>query len=169
MNLKPPDVGAALATPMSLPAAGSTKGERSMKFRAFGLASVAVAIGAAPALAHHSFAMFDGEAKVTLEGTVKAFQWIYPHSWILLMVRKSDGQLEQWPIEMGSPGGLAREGWQPKTLTPGMSVTAVIHPLKDGTPGGQYLSVTFPDGRTLGLGNVSSAGGGEANREGGDQ
>jgi hypothetical protein len=135
-----------------------------MKFRALGLAGAAVAIGAAPAIAHHSFAMFDGEAKVTLEGTVKAFQWIYPHSWILLMVRKSDGQLEQWPIEMGSPGGLAREGWLPKTLTPGMSVTAVIRPLKDGTHGGQYLSVTFPDGRTLGLDNLNDpkGGGGDA-------
>src|SRR5260370_22297596 len=131
-----------------------------MKFRALGLASAAVAMSAAPALAHHSFAMFDGEAKVTLEGTVKAFQWIYPHSWILLMVRNSEGELEQWPIEMGSPGGLAREGWLPKTLTPGMSVTAAIHPLKDGTHGGQYLSVTFPDGRTLGLGHVSNVGAG---------
>jgi hypothetical protein len=139
---------------------GLYQGERSMKFNAFGVAGVAVAIGAAPAVAHHSFAMFDGEAKVTLEGTVKAFQWIYPHSWILLMVRNSEGQLEQWPIEMGSPGGLAREGWLPKTLTPGMSVTAVIRPLKDGTHGGQYLSVTFPDGRTLGLGNVSNVGAG---------
>jgi len=138
-----------------------------MKSTALGLASVLLAVGVAPAAAHHSFAMFDGEAKVTIEGTVKAFQWIYPHSWILLMVRKSDGELEQWPIEMGSPGGLAREGWQPKTLTPGMNVKAVIHPLKDGTPGGQYLSVTFPDGRTLGLGNLNDAGGGEANREGG--
>jgi Family of unknown function (DUF6152) len=133
-----------------------------MTFRALGFAGIAAAICAVPALAHHSFAMFDGEQKVTLEGTVKAFQWIYPHSWILLMVRNSEGQLEQWPIEMGSPGGLAKEGWLPKTLTPGMNVTAVIHPLKDGTHGGQYLSVTFPDGRTLGLGNVSNVGGSEA-------
>jgi Family of unknown function (DUF6152) len=134
-----------------------------MKFRALGFASIAVAVYAVPALAHHSFAMFDGEKKVTLEGTVKAFQWIYPHSWILLMVRNSEGQLEQWPIEMGSPGGLAREGWLPKTLTPGMSVTAVIRPLKDGTHGGQYLSVTFPDGRTLGLDNLNDPkGGGDA-------
>jgi hypothetical protein len=78
-----------------------------MTFRALGFAGIAAAICAVPALAHHSFAMFDGEQKVTLEGTVKAFQWIYPHSWILLMVRNSEGQLEQWPIEMGSPGGLA--------------------------------------------------------------
>ena len=135
-----------------------------MKFGALGCAGIAVALYAVPALAHHSFAMFDGEKAVTLEGTVKAFQWIYPHSWILLMVRNSEGQLEQWPIEMGSPGGLAREGWLPKTLTPGMSVTAVIRPLKDGTHGGQYLSVTFPDGRTLGLDNLNdrNGGGGDA-------
>src|SRR5258708_23775225 len=115
----------------------------SMKFRALGFAGIAASMYAVSAFAHHSFAMFDGVQTVTLEGTVKAFQWIYPHSWILLMVRNSEGQLEQWPIEMGSPGGLAREGWLPKTLTPGMSVTAVIHPLKDGTHGGQYLSVTL--------------------------
>jgi hypothetical protein len=31
------------------------------------------------------------------------------------------------------------------------------------------LSVTFPDGRTLGLGNVSGASGGEAKGDGGGQ
>ena len=70
-----------------------------MKYRAFGFAGIAVAICAVPAFAHHSFAMFEGEKTVTLTGTVKAFQWIYPHSWILLMVPNSEGQLEQWPIE----------------------------------------------------------------------
>ena len=137
-----------------------------MKFRALSLAGLALAMGAAPVLAHHSFAMFDGAAQVTLEGTVKAFQWIYPHSWILLMVPNADGQLEQWPIEMGSPGGLAKEGWLPKTLTPGMKVKAVIHPLKDGTHGGQYLAVTLEDGRTLGLDNLRNANGGEAPPQG---
>ena len=140
-----------------------------MNLKVVALTAIVVTAFTTPASAHHSFAMFDGGAKVTIEGTVKAFQWIYPHSWILLMVRKDDGQLEQWPIEMGSPGGLAREGWQPKTLLPGMSVTAVIHPLKDGTPGGQYLSVTFPDGRSLGLGNLNGPGAGEASTEGGTQ
>jgi hypothetical protein len=130
-----------------------------MKLRALGYAGIAAAMFAAPALAHHSFAMFDGEKTVTVEGTVKAFQWIYPHSWILLMVPNSDGQLEQWPIEMGSPGGLAKEGWLPRTLTPGMKIRAVIHPLKDGTHGGQYLAVTLEDGKTLGLGNLRGEGG----------
>jgi hypothetical protein len=134
-----------------------------MKPSVLGLAGMAAAIMAAPALAHHSFAMFDGEKRLTLEGTVKSFQWIYPHSWILLMVPNREGQLEQWPIEMGSPGGLAKEGWLPKTLTPGMKVKAVIHPLKDGTHGGQYLAVTLEDGRTLGLDNLNNAGGAAEN------
>jgi hypothetical protein len=137
-----------------------------MTIRALSLAAAA-AILTGPALAHHSFAMFDGEKRVTLEGTVKAFQWIYPHSWILLMVANRDGQLEQWPIEMGSPGGLAKEGWLPKTLAPGMKVKAVIHPLKDGTHGGQYLAVTLEDGRTLGLENLNNANGAAAENAGG--
>ncbi|MGZ3276158.1 MAG: DUF6152 family protein, partial [Caulobacteraceae bacterium] len=34
-----------------------------------------VSLAAAPAFAHHSFAMFDNQKNVTLEGTVKEFQW----------------------------------------------------------------------------------------------
>jgi len=121
-----------------------------MKFKAIALAAVSVAMYAIPAVAHHSFAMFDAEKKATLEGTIKEFQWTNPHSWILMNVANAQGQQEQWAIEMGAPGGLARQGWVPKTLTPGMKVTAVIHPLKDGTHGGQYMAVTLPDGTTKG-------------------
>jgi hypothetical protein len=119
--------------------------ETQMKFKALGLVGAAIAMYSIPALAHHSFAMFDAEKKVTLDGTVKEFQWTNPHSWILMTVNG-----EQWAIEMGAPGGLARQGWIPKTLTPGMKVTAVIHPLKDGTHGGQFMAVTLPDGSVKG-------------------
>jgi hypothetical protein len=121
-----------------------------MKIKAFSLACVAVAMSAIPALAHHSFAMFDAEKKVTLEGTVKEFQWTNPHSWILMTVANAQGQPEQWAIEMGGPSGLARQGWVPKTLTPGMKVKTVIHPLRDGTAGGQFMAITLPDGSQMG-------------------
>jgi hypothetical protein len=120
-----------------------------MKFKALGLAGIAVAVCAIPALAHHSFAMFDADKKVTLAGTVKEFQWTNPHAFILMMVSNKDGQMEQWSIEMGGPGGLARQGWVPKTLRPGMNVSVVMHPLKEGH-GGQFLAVTLPDGTKLG-------------------
>jgi Family of unknown function (DUF6152) len=125
-----------------------------MNLKALGLAGIAFTMSAIPALAHHSFAMFDAEKKMTLDGTVKEFQWTNPHSWILLTVADAQGKAEQWAIEMGGPSGLARQGWVPKTLTPGMKVQAVIHPLRDGTPGGQFMAVTLPDGTQLGNPNA---------------
>jgi hypothetical protein len=120
-----------------------------MRFKALGLAGLASAICAIPAAAHHSFAMFDAGKLVTVAGTVKEFQWTNPHAFIQMIVANGDGQAEQWSIEMGGPGGLARQGWVPKTLKPGMNVSVTMHPLKEGH-GGQFLAVTLPDGTQLG-------------------
>src|ERR1700735_4152916 len=139
---------------------GQHKLETPMKIKALSLAFIAVAMSAMPAFAHHSFAMFDAEKKMTLDGTVKEFQWTNPHSWILMTVSNAQGQPEQWAIEMGGPSGLARQGWVPKTLTPGMKVKTVIHPLRDGTAGGQFMAITLPDG-TL-MGNVNAPAGANA-------
>src|SRR5215831_6173023 len=136
-----------------------------MKFRTLGLAGMAVAIFAIPAIAHHSFAMFDAEKTKVLEGTVKEFQWTNPHSWILMTVENAQGQAGQWAIEMGGSAGLARLGWVPKTLTPGMKIKTVIHPLRDGNNGGQFMAVTLPDGTQMGNPNAapSANAGGAAN------
>jgi hypothetical protein len=45
--------------------------------------------------------------------------------------------------------GLVRQGLRPQTLTPGMPVTLTIHPLKDGTNRGEFVSITLPDGTTM--------------------
>jgi hypothetical protein len=117
---------------------------------------VALAIGAAlaasagAAFAHHSFAMFDSGQQVTLAGTVKEFQWVNPHAWIMLTVADPEGRPALWAIEMGGPGQLARVGWNAGTLSPGMDVKVAIHPLRDGSNGGQYVGLTFPDGAKLG-------------------
>ena len=121
-----------------------------MKFKTLCLAGIALTVIAIPAVAHHSFAMFDASKTVTLQGTVKEFHWTNPHSWIFLNVADPEGPSKEWAIELGSPSGLVRQGWVPKTLTPGMNVKIVIRPLKDGKPGGQFLAVTLPDGTQLG-------------------
>jgi hypothetical protein len=72
-----------------------------------------------------------------------------------MMVNNPQGQAEQWAIEMGGPAGLARLCWKPKTLTPGMKINAVVHPLRDGANGGQFMAVTLPDGTQFG--NVNAA------------
>jgi hypothetical protein len=115
-------------------------------------AGVALAMYAIPASAHHSFAMFDANQTTTLEGTVKEFQWTNPHAWIVLTVAKQGEADQQWAVEMGGPSGLARQGWRPKTLTPGMSVKVTIHPLRDGSNGGQFMDATLPDGTQMGRG-----------------
>jgi hypothetical protein len=91
---------------------------------------------------------------VTLQGTVKEFHWTSPHAWILLSVDRK-GRAEQWAIEMNGSSGLARQGWQPRTLTPGMAVKATVRPLRDGTNGGQFLEIMLPDGTVLGRGTMA--------------
>jgi Family of unknown function (DUF6152) len=121
-----------------------------MKLREIGLAAIIATTNAIPALAHHSFATFDADRMITLEGIVNDFQWTNPHSWLLLTVSDARGRLELWTIELGAPSSLVRNGWVPKTIKPGMKVQAVIHPLRDGTPGGQFITVILPDGSQLG-------------------
>ncbi len=109
-----------------------------------------VALTAQTGSAHHSFAMFDQEKVITLQGTVKEFQWTNPHSWIQVMVPSEGSKMTEWSVEMGGPGGLARKGWKPRTLKQGDKVTIVIHPLRDGGLGGSFVSVVLPNGQTLG-------------------
>ena len=120
-----------------------------MTTKALVLASIIVEVSTISAQAHHAFARFDAEREVTLQGTVKEFQWTSPHTWIMLAVDRK-GRVEEWAIEMNGSSGLAREGWQPRTLSPGMAVTATVHPLRDGTNGGQFLKLTLPDGTVFG-------------------
>lgn len=99
--------------------------------------------------AHHSFSMFDTGREVTLEGTVKEFQWTNPHSWIQLMVMEPSGKEVEWSIEGSSPNNLARFGWTRTSLKAGDHVQAVIHPLKDGSIGGSLVKVTV-NGQVVG-------------------
>jgi hypothetical protein len=112
------------------------------------LALLATAI-AAPAFAHHSFAMFDATKNVTLDGTVKEFEWTNPHSWIRIIVADQNGAAREWAIEMNSPAQNAQRGWKSDTLKPGDKITLVIHPLRDGSRGGQFMSAKLAGGQTL--------------------
>jgi len=61
-----------------------------------------------------------------------------------------EGQSQLWVVEMMGPGGLARQGWTQNTLTPGMRVKLLIHPLRDGGKGGQFVGAILSDGKRLG-------------------
>jgi len=121
---------------------------------------VALALASAglsgPALAHHSFAMFDRQKETVLKGTVKTFQWTNPHSFIELEVVDPQGMIASYSIEMNSPNNLTRQGWKSTSLKAGDKVSVTMNPLRDGTLGGLFVNVQLPDGRVLGERAVAS-------------
>jgi hypothetical protein len=101
------------------------------------------------ALAHHSGAMFDSSKTVTITGKVTEFNWMNPHSSFKVEVTGADGKPEIWAIEMNAPANLIPLGWKRSTLQPGDTVTVTVRPLRDGKPGGSYMSVKLADGRVM--------------------
>jgi hypothetical protein len=106
------------------------------------LAALLLAVLNTPASAHHSFAAFDRNNTVVLDGTVKEFQFANPHIWIQLVVRDERARKDvEWSLEGPSPNGLRPAGWKPSTLKPGDKARITINPLKDGSPGGAIVEV----------------------------
>ena len=123
-----------------------------MKTKLLCIAGVAAGLlaGAAPAVAHHSGAMFDSTKKVVLKGTVKELQWTNPHMWLEVMVPDpKTGKAVQWGFEMIGPNVMAREGWTRNTVRAGDVVTVTGNPLKDGRPGAGYRSIVLANGKVL--------------------
>jgi hypothetical protein len=108
---------------------------------------VSGSMGATPAAAHHSLALFDMQKSVRLEGTVKRFDWTNPHSWIFLEVMGPEAMTEAWTIELPSAGVLAREGWNKNYLRTGERVVLHVNPLKDGRRGGSLEAFVSPSRR----------------------
>jgi hypothetical protein len=105
-----------------------------------------------PAAAHHSDAMFDNAKEVTLNGTVKEFQYTNPHSWIQLTVAENEGATPvEWSIETAAPIVLLRAGIKWNALRPGDKVTVRAHPLKSGKAGGSLIDVKKADGTVFNL------------------
>jgi Family of unknown function (DUF6152) len=112
-------------------------------------ALLAVGLGVCSgALAHHSFAMFDMTQTITLNATVKEFQWTNPHCWVQLIATK-DGATQDWSIETMSAGGLKALGWRSDSIKAGDKVVAKIHPLRNGQKGGDLIELTTPAGDVL--------------------
>ena len=119
---------------------------------------VVCAAGAAPALAHHSFTMFDQAAPITITGVVSSVEWTNPHVYIELDLTEPVKGAKHWSIELGSPSILQRGGWKFNSVKRGDKVTAVVSPLKNGEPGSLLTRITLPDGRVLGNGGPAGVG-----------
>jgi hypothetical protein len=132
-------------------------------------AGLAVVIAATPVRAHHAFAAeFDAKKPIKLQGTVAKMEWINPHTWIHIDVKRPNGKVERWMIEGGPPNALYRRGFTRDSLPIGIEIVVEGFRAKDGSMRGNGRDLTFPNGRKLFLGS-SGTGAPVDGKDGGDR
>ncbi len=117
-----------------------------VKLTIFGAVGVAAAL-AGPALAHHSFAMFDRSREVEVVGTVKSWEFTNPHAYLQVVARYGPGPAKELSLESAGISGLLRKGIRRDAFTPGQQVTVIMHPLRKGGPGGELVEAKSADGK----------------------
>lgn len=122
-----------------------------MKLRSLLLWSL-LAAGGMTASAHHSFAMFDSENQIRLQGKVTEFRWQNPHIYIHLQAPDPKGKMRHWTIECANPGILNRLGWKFNMIKKDDQLTVVVAPLRTGEAGALLKQVKLADGRVFGNG-----------------
>jgi hypothetical protein len=121
--------------------------------------AAALALSAAPAFAHHSFAAeFDSNQSVTLKGSVAKVEWLNPHVWLYVDVKDESGKVAHWQCEGGAPNGLTRQGWGKTSLKEGDEIIIEGFRAKDATNTCSARSVKLPDGRRVFAGSPDDGG-----------
>jgi hypothetical protein len=106
-------------------------------------------------LAHHAFgAEFDPNAPIRLQGKVVKIEWVNPHTWIHIEIKKPDGTTEEWMVEGGTPNTLLRRGITKESIAYGTEIIVDGYQTKDHSlPRANGRDITFTDGRKLFMGS----------------
>ena len=105
--------------------------------------------------AHHAFgAEFDPNAPVRLQGKIVKLEWVNPHAWIHVEIKKPDGSTEVWMVEGGTPNTLLRRGLTRDSLKYGTEIIVDGYQTKDHSlKRANGRDITLTDGRKLFLGS----------------
>lgn len=104
-----------------------------MKFRKsiIAIAALGALAVTAPAIAHHSFpATYHVDQKQTITGTVAAFLFRNPHSFVHVMAPDKDGNMQRWAIEWSAGAALSSQGVSAATLKVGDKVIVTGNPAR---------------------------------------
>ena len=116
--------------------------------KSIGLQAAVMALAiVSPAFSHHSHAMFDHGKEVTVTGTVKEFVFRNPHVLLYIDVKNDNGEVVNYWVEMSNIPNMIRRGIGQATFKPGETVVVQVYPMKDGRPGGNYVTITAADGK----------------------
>ena len=111
-------------------------------------AALGVLQAGSAARAHHAFAAeFDVEKPLKLEGTLKKWEMVNPHSWFHIEVKG-----EVWMVEGGSPNQLIRMGVTKNTVPIDTLLVIEGYQAKDGSNKAVGRNFILPDGSRLFLG-----------------
>jgi hypothetical protein len=117
-----------------------------------------------PVRAHHAFsAEFDANKHLQLTGTIAKVEWVNPHVWIHIEVKKPGGTVESWGVEAGTPAVLFRRGFTKQVLAPGTEIVVDGYQAKDASQRMNGRDLRLPDGRSLFVGSSGTGAPYEAN------
>ena len=116
---------------------------RSSLLVAVGLLAVSV-----PLFAHHGNASYDSK-EVTIKGTVTAWLWTNPHSFLRVDVEDEEGNVVNWVMENNAPSTLVNFGFTAKTFTPGDKVTVVMSASSRTRPAGRISRIILANGYVM--------------------
>jgi hypothetical protein len=119
------------------------------------VAGIVLIAATVPVVGHHAFgAEFDPDAPIRLQGKVVKLEWVNPHAWIHIEVKKPDGVAEVWMVEGGTPNTLLRRGLTRESLTIGTELVVDGYQTKDHSlKRANGRDVTFTDGRKMFMGS----------------
>lgn len=133
-----------------------------MSIKSIALAATLVLAGAAPALAHHSFAaQYDANKPVRLVGKLSKLEWTNPHSYFYLEVTGKDGKVSTWGCEGANPGALSRRGFKKGDIKIGDVLTVDGFLAKSGAKLIDARRITLAGGRTIFGGSAGDGGPGD--------
>ena len=99
-----------------------------------------------PATAHHSAAAYDTSKTITVQATIKEFDWGAPHSIGTFLVMQPDGKVTTLSVGGGTPSAFDSQGVHARDFKKGTKVTLTYHPLRRGGNAGLIATIIFPDG-----------------------
>lgn len=109
--------------------------------------TLAAAIGALPALAHHSFAgTYDVTKEITIKGKIVEVSLRSPHSFFFVEAEDSKGAAQRWSVEGASASQFAQQGVTKNALKVGDVVEIIANPARSmmTTLRARLLKITRP-------------------------
>ena len=126
-----------------------------LKMATFGLLVVATV---PPTKAHHGFAAhFDPDQRIRIEGTVKQFDFINPHSFLLIDSLNEAGEPIVYVCDLQARTQLVRRGVDESLFTVGESIVVEGFPARRDPYGCEFGRGTFADGNTFTMRSLDEA------------